>query len=202
MMTRLTRRDLRFSVVTGLTAGFIGWQVLTWLRVPSPFGIPLISLLLLMPCVWLAAVSFGYFVGRWLPFLDRLGKFSVVGFTNFAVDAGTMNLLIALSGVTRGVQFAAFKAGAFGVAVVHSYVWNRLWVFESRRGMSASELIKFAGIALSTLFVNVIVATSIAGLNPAFGLSDAAWVNVAVAAGAAGGMASSFVGFHVFVFGE
>ena len=202
MTTQLTRRDLAFSLVTGLTAGYIGWQVLTWLRVPAPFGIPLISLLPLVPCLWLAAVSLGYFAGRWLPFLDRFGRFLVVGFTNFAVDAGTMNLFIALSGVPRGLRFATFKAGAFGVAVVHSYVWNRLWVFESRRGMSGSELVKFASIALSTLLVNVVVSTSIAGAAPAIGLGDAAWANVAIAAGAAAGMASSFVGFRLFVFGE
>src|SRR3989344_992981 len=87
--------------------------------------------MLVVPVLWILGVNLGYFLGRWVVFFNQFGKFAAVGFTNAAVDFGILNLLIAYYGIVSGLGFSLFKATSFVVAVAHSYLWNKFWVFSS-----------------------------------------------------------------------
>ncbi len=143
----------------------------------------------------------GYFLGRWMPFFNQFGKFAAIGFTNFAVDAGVLNILIAYSGFATGIYFSIFKAVSFLAGIIHSYFWNRFWVFESSSQNKREEFIKFFGVGLLAIFVNVGVASFVVNfIDPLFGLHENVWANVGAVVGSAVALVFSFVGFRLLVF--
>ena len=196
-----TKKDLFFSVFTGFYSGLIGWLVLVFLGVSSFMGVSLVWLLVIVPVVWIFGVNLGYFLGRWIHFFNQFGKYAAIGFTNFAVDTGVVNFLIASSGIATGFWFSGFKTFSFIIAVTHSYFWNRHWVFESKEAEQKQEFIKFMVVNLVAAAVNVGTASFVVnGLDPAFGLDSNQWANVGVVVGSAVSLIFSFVGFRLVVF--
>lgn len=156
-ISKFTKKDLSFSVITGLITGFVAWRILLFLGVPTVnlwnlndctgyctsggactmvFCIPdyVISFssrwfVLIVPVLWIFGVNLGYFLGRWFGFFNQFGKFSAIGFTNAAVDFGVLNLLIANTGISDGGWYSVFKAISFMSAIIPSYFWNKYWAF-------------------------------------------------------------------------
>jgi len=162
--------------------------------------IPTWWFVIIVPILWILGVNLGYFLGKWLAFFNQFGKYAAIGFTNFAVDAAIINLLIASSGIASGIWFSVFKAVSFASAVTHSYFWNRSWVFESG-GKGQQEFLKFAVVNLVAMAVNVGTASFVVnGLDPFFGLNENKWANIGSIAGSAVALVFSFVGFRLVVF--
>ncbi len=183
-MKLLSKRDVIFAVITGLIAGIIAWAILgyAWLIVT-------------IPILWLLGVQLGYFLGKWIAFFDQFGKFSAIGFTNFAVDAGVLNLLMYLTGIVGGIGFSLFKSISFVIAVLHSYVWNKTWTFQSK-GASRQEFIKFMVVMLASWAINVGVASLVVHtLSP-----SVTHANLAAIVGSAIALIFSFIGFRIVVF--
>ena len=199
-MNKFTKKDLLFASVTGFYTGLIAWRILVFLEQPDFADISFIWLVVFVPVLWILGVNLGYFLGRWLGFFNQFGKYAAIGFTNFVIDTGVVNLLIAFSGIASGAGFSVFKSLSFIVAVTHSYLWNRLWVFESKEGQK-KEFIKFMTVNLIAITVNVGVASFVVnGIDPAFGLDQHQWANVGVVVGSAVSLIFSFVGFKLVVF--
>jgi len=165
-------------------------------------GIPFVWLMVLVPVLWILGVNLGYFLGRWIPFFNQFGKYAAIGFTNFVIDTGVVNLLIAFSGIASGVGFSIFKSLSFIVAVTHSYIWNRLWVFSAEGGSEwKKEFIKFMTVNLVAITVNVGVASFVVNyVDPIYGFDPKTWANVGVVVGSAVSLVFSFVGFKLVVF--
>lgn len=200
-MRKFTKKDLFFSIITGLTAGIVAWQVILFLKINLPFGIPAAVLVAGVPILWILGVNLGYFLGAWIPAFNQFGKFAAVGFTNFLVDTGILNLLIFISEINSGFVFSAFKAISFFGATVHSYLWNKIWVFEAdTQGQESQTFGKFVSVALAAIIVNVGVATLVVFLGPRFGLDGNVWANIASIFGSATALVFSFLGFRLFVF--
>ena len=231
-LKKFTKKDLIFSIITGLITGIAAWRVLVFLGLPilnfwnkaicdsycAPDGGPctlnlclpdyLISfstywLVLIIPILWMAGVMFGYFLGRWMPFFNQFGKYASIGFANSAVDFGVLNLLIAYSGITAGLVFSVFKALSFTVAVTHSYFWNRYWAFNSGPESHKGVFTKFITVNIIVALINVGTASFIVnGMDPQFGLDYKTWANVGAFVGAAVSFVFNFVGFRLIVFKE
>lgn len=197
-----TKKDLVFSLTTGLTTGIIVWRIAVFLELPLFFDINYFWLVFLVPILWIFGVNLGYFLGRTIVFFNQFGRFTAVGFTNAAVDFGILNILIAFSGVASGGLFSTFKGASFFIATIHSYLWNKYWVFEageSRGGQS--EFFKFAVVAGLAIIVNVGAASFIVnGVDPLFGFNENVWANVGAVVGSAVALVFSFVGFKIVVF--
>jgi putative flippase GtrA len=198
-MKLLSPRDIRSAIITGLTTGIIAWRVFLFLGNTDFFGLPLHFLPAVVPLAWLAGVQFGYLLGQRIRFFEQFGRFAAIGFTNFAVDAAILNILISSYGITSGIYFALFKGISTCVALLHSYYWNRTWSFEQKTAAGAGEFIQFALVALSSIIVNVGVATLVASL-PHDQSSAIVWANIASMAGAACSLVFSFIGFRLLVF--
>lgn len=199
-MNKFTKKDLIFASITGFYTGLIAWRILVFLEKPDFMGVSFAWLMVLVPGLWILGVNLGYFLGRWLAFFNQFGKYAAIGFTNFVIDTGVVNLLIAFSGIASGVGFSVFKSLSFIVAVTHSYLWNRLWVFESKEGQK-KEFIKFMTVNLIAITVNVGVASFVVnGIDPLFGLDQNQWANIGVVVGSAISLIFSFVGFRLIVF--
>jgi len=201
-LNKFTKKDLYFSIITGLITGFIAWRIFIFLELPEFAGISYAWLAVFVPVLWILGVNLGYFLGQWFGFFNQFGKFSAVGFTNAAVDFGVLNLLIAYSGVASGGLFSLFKAISFVTALFHSYIWNKFWVFEAGGSQGGgAEFTKFSTVTIIALLVNVGMASFVVDLvDPLFGLNENVWANVGAVAGSAVGLMVSFVGFKLAVF--
>ena len=212
-----TRKDLLFSVVTGLITGFIAWQVFGYLQVSElsygwycpdwnvcfrKYTLSWNWLVLIVPILWIFGVNLGYFLGRWLKFFNQFGKFTAVGFTNAAVYFGILNVLIAWSDINKGLWYSVFVAVAFVIATSISYFWNKFWVFSAASdGINKEEFGKFLAVSVVAGLVNVGTASGVVNLiNPMFGLTADQWANIGGVAGSAVALAFSFVGFKLAVF--
>lgn len=197
---RLTSTDIIGSIVTGLTAGFAGWQILDYLNVPSPLSIPWFWLVILVPLAWLVGIKLGYLLSRRWSFFAQFGKFAAIGFTNAAVDFGIFNLLFAVSG-QRHEYFVISSVTSFCVAALHSYIWNKYWAFESSKSDGGLvEFAKFISILLIAVGVNTAVAYVAFTSGVSLGGRVDIWANLGKAAGSAVALLVTFIGFRLIVF--
>lgn len=201
---KFTKRDLFFSVATGLITGFSAWRIFSFLEVPTYGGVSYVWLLAVVPVVWILGVNLGYFLGRWFPPFNQFGKFVTIGFSNAAVDFGVLNLLIFATGIATGIWYPAFKVISFGCAVIPSFFWNKYWAFgagSTREGWS--EFLKFISVMIIAVLINAGAASLVVNfVHPVLGLGAAAWANVSAVVGAAVALIFSFTGFKVAVFRE
>ena len=213
-----TKRDFYFSVITGLITGFIAWRIFVFLRLPEFAGISYVWLAVFVPVLWILGVSLGYFLGRWLAFFNQFGKFSAVGFTNAAVYFGILNFLIFWSDINKGVWYSVFAAIGFVIATLHSYLWNKFWVFSqpeadqlladanisdgnSKNKVNGEELGKFFTTYVVAGLVNIGIASGLVNfLDPVFGFNGDQWANIGGIAGSAVALIVSFVGVKLAVF--
>ncbi len=199
---KFIKRDLAFSVVTGLITGFSAWRIFSFLEIPTYGGISYAWLLAVVPVVWILGVNLGYFLGRWFSFFNQFGKFVTIGFTNAAVDFGVLNLLIFTTGIAAGIWYPVFKGISFICAVIPSFFWNKYWAFEaggSSRG--GAEFLKFMGVMVISILINDGAASLVVNfVHPVFGLDATAWANVSAVVGSAVALIFSFAGFKVAVF--
>ena len=202
-MKLLSRKDVASSIITGVITGFVAWRIFVFLEDPGILGFSLAWLMLILPVVWMVVVWLGHAFGRLVPFFSQFGRFVVIGLANSSVDFGILYSLIALSGVARGPLFPVFKSVSFLFGMVHSYLWNKYWTFESidSRG-GFMEFFRFFGTSVFSWLINVGVAYLVVDFvgGPHFGLSQNAWAGVAAAVGSLSGLAFSFVGFKLVVF--
>lgn len=204
-MKNFTKKDLTFSLITGLTTGVIFWQILNFLGAPS-FGLPTNHphslFVVIVPVLWILGVNFGYILGKWMPFFNQFGKFVAVGFTNAAVDFGILNLQISLTGIESGWHYSVFKSVSFIVGVTHSYIWNKYWVFEAgQSGGGRSELVKFLAVNVVAIIVNVGIASFVVNyVDPIGGLNTKIWANIGAVVGSAFAISLTFVGARLIVF--
>lgn len=203
-MNKFTKKDLAFSIITGVIAGVIAWRILAFLKIGAFFGIPFAWLIVLVPILWISGVNLGYFLGRWFGFFNQFGKFVAVGFTNATVDYGVFDLLIAFTGIAVGLYSSLFKAASFLVAMLHSYVWNKFWVFEAGESKGGgAEFSKFFIVSLVSILVNVGIYSLVVNvLGAQFGISAERWANIGAIAGSATALMANFVGLRVAVFSK
>lgn len=198
---RFNKKDFIYSIITGLTAGSLGWWILFFSGFSEFHGVSVKFLVFLVPIIWVAGVELGYILGRLFRFFNQFGKFAAVGFTNFAVDAAVLDYLIFLTSINRGLGYTVFKLISFFFGITHSYFWNRYWVFGSSGQSRSQEFGKFVLVAIASAVVNVASASLVVNyVSPQFGLTANAWANVGSVVGSAVALIFSFVGFKVGVF--
>lgn len=192
------KKDLKYSIISGLITGIIAWKLFNFLGIPVFFNISYAWLILVIPIFWFIGVNFGYFLGRIYKPFDQFGRFTAVGFTNAAVDFGILNLFFFLTGTSSGFLFSVFKTVSFLAAMINSYVFNKYWTFDAGKTHGGkTEFAEFAGVAVLAIIVNVGTASLVVGLiDPIGGLGANAWANVGAAVGAATALMFSFLGFR------
>jgi dolichol-phosphate mannosyltransferase len=105
-----------------------------------------------------------------------LVRFAIVGASGYLVN------LIAFAALERFVAapHALAATGAFAVAVVNNYAWNRRWTFRARRGRVCRQAPRFLAVSLLGLLVNLAVLHLLVSLGLLPLLAQAVGVAVAV----------------------
>ena len=130
-----------------------------------------------------------------------VARYTFVGILNVAVTIAMFNLLIFFSGVTRGPLIPVFSIITSAVAIVHSFIWNKLWVFKHKEGQTPWQFVSFAVVATITALVSsgiIHLLVNIVGA-PAF-IAPALWVNIAIVVTIPVTFLCNFFGIKFFVF--
>lgn len=88
------------------------------------------------PASWLQLLKFGI-VG---------GSGYLINLAVFAVLAGNLDL-----------HHIAAAIGAFCVALVNNFLWNRYWTFEPGDGHPGFQAVRFVAVSVAALLVNLVV---------------------------------------------
>lgn len=197
----MKKTDYAIAFLIGFFSGIAAVPTAYALGSRDPF------VLLALPWIGGAAILFGVWLGamlsRRMPFFWQLGKFGAVGILNTAIDFGVLNLLSLASGITAGFVVGGVNVPGFAAAVVNSYLWNKLWVFQDRQtGESLfGDFPKFFGVTFVGVAINSGLVILLTTYVPIFGGFDAgARLNIAKAVATAVTLVWNFVGYKFFVF--
>jgi putative flippase GtrA len=120
----------------------------------------------------------------------QLFKFGVVGATGYIVNLAVFALLVEL----LDVHHIPGAVGAFCVAVMNNFLWNRHWTFRATEGHAGFQAARFFTVSVAALAVNLIVLSLLVDVASAPELPSQAFA-VAFA------MPLNFIGNKLWTFG-
>jgi dolichol-phosphate mannosyltransferase len=120
----------------------------------------------------------------------QLFKFGVVGVTGYVVNLAVFAVLVEV----LAVHHIPAAVGAFCVAVMNNFLWNRRWTFQATAGHAGFQAARFFTVSTAALVVNLIVLSLLVDVAGAPELPSQAFA-VAFA------MPLNFIGNKLWTFG-
>jgi putative flippase GtrA len=94
--------------------------------------------------------------------LKRFAKFSVVGAIGFVIDAGALNIMVVVLGMSTDQLRPLAKTISFLLAVTSNFIWNRYWTYpESRLKRLRLQAAQFALVNVVGLALNLLIFVGI-----------------------------------------
>jgi putative flippase GtrA len=127
-------------------------------------------------------------------------RFGIVGALNTLLGIGVFNLLMWVSGITRGIEISFFSLFTFAIVVTHSFFWNKFQVFKSGEA-ARREYALFFVVSSTTALVNVgIISLLVNVIGAPAWISPTLWANIALIVTIPVSMIGNFLGYSFFVF--
>ncbi len=195
-------KDYYYAAIAGFFTGIFAIPTLWNIDIGVPRSALFVLPVVIAP-LWALGVWIGGILARFAAFMAQFARFVAVGFLNTAIDFGILNVLNMLTGVSSGFWVAVLNVPGFLIAVVNSYLWNKLWVFQDRHeGESLfHDFPKFFAVIVSGLIINggiVYGMTTLVG--PMFDLSPERWLNISKVLATAISLVWNFAGLKFLVF--
>jgi putative flippase GtrA len=119
----------------------------------------------------------------------QLLKFGIVGGSGYLINLAVFAVLAS----NFGVHHTVAAIGAFCVAVTSNFLWNRYWTFGPGGGSAGFQAVRFFGVSLASLGLNLVVLEA---LVVGGGLGDLTAQAIAVAVA----MPFNFLGNKLWTF--
>lgn len=133
--------------------------------------------------------------------LKQAGRFAIVGFMNFNVDAGILTTLSRMTGIFGGTGIIFLNAISVLIALINSYYWNHFWTFKAKSKPSRSEFITFLVVSAIGIGINSGIVFLITTFVPPFdGITNERLVTAAKIAATAVALFWNFLGYKFIVF--
>ena len=210
---KITQRDYKFAVASGL---LIGLLLLPVLRTASPalyakFYLAIVPFFLIATPIGL---RIAFFIGQKIAIIYQIAKFGVIGVGNVLVDLGMLSLITIIFSYYLKIEskdamigvvtfYSLFKSISFIVANINSYFWNKYWTFDQgAKKQTKSEFVQFFAVSIVGFLINVFVASVVFKmmLGSLVSLSGGQLGLIGAAAGSIAGLAWNFVGYKLWVF--
>jgi len=121
----------------------------------------------------------------------QLFKFAVVGATGYLVNLVVFAALVEL----LDLHHIPAAIGAFCVAVMNNFLWNRHWTFRATDGHAGFQAARFFAVSLVALGVNLVILSLLVDIA---GVSELPSQALAVAVA----MPVNFIGNKLWTFGR
>lgn len=195
-------RDYLIGIIVGILTAVFWVPVLSFLKLLPEIGNKIWGLVIILPAAYAVGLYIANILSRWKSFFFSFSKFLAIGFLNTGIDFAVFNYLIYRTGIEKGIEITYFKAIAFIVAVINSYLWNKFWTFRAGDTDSrATEFVKYVSITLVGVILNSGVTSGIVNFIPPIGgISQVGWDNVAAAVATVVTLIWNFTGYRIFVF--
>lgn len=194
------KKDVLFSLIIGEAISWFLFVIARSLNQKIPY---LWLLPVILPFLTLFGLYVAYLINQKIPVAYQIAKFALVGFSNAAIDFAVINLLMWQTEINKGLMIILFNTIAFCVAVVNSYLWNKLWTFQSEDKTESknvqSEFIQFIVIALVGVAINNSIVYGVSTFVSST-LAPQLWVNVAKVFATFASMTWDFLGYKFIVF--
>lgn len=177
--------------------------------IPTLYNLGITSGITLLAVPWAAGVAgclgiwIVYAIAKKVAIVAQFGRFFAVGVLNTVIDFGILNLLSRSTGIAAGILLGGVNVPGFLVAIINSYLWNKLWVFKEGSQNLFAAFPRFFAVTLVGLLVNsgiVIVFTTYAA--PSTGLPANLALNIGKLMATVISLAVNFLGYKLFVFGK
>lgn len=203
-----TKKDFFFSLYLGIEIGFLFFLTFRLIKpdfqlMIRNFTIPTFAIAIFLPVFAFIAILTAFYLGTKLPILYQIGKFGFVGVGNTLVDIFTLNLLMAILFVPEQTIYKVlFISSSFLMAVIHSFILNKLWTFQKKETKkTAQEFLTFLIITLLGFTVHTGIATAVSNfLSKGNILSGNLSLNVGKIFGIFFSLVWDFTGYKLFVF--
>lgn len=193
--------NLKIALIIGLLVGVLVMPVLNNAGLAEKIPYYLLILLVGLPALSGIGMALAERLGGRAPLIYQAAKFILVGALNTALDFGALNVLIFMTGYTQGWPLAVLNSISTTLAVINSYLWNKLWVFKTGEKKRGAELAAFILVTVSAIGLNsalVWFGTGFIGRPAA--ITGEQWANIVKIAATAFSLVWNFVGYKFFVF--
>lgn len=210
---RITQRDYKFAVASGLLIGLLFLPVLKAAN-PSIFAKFYLAIVPFFLLATPIGLRIAFMLGKKIPVIYQIAKFGVIGVGNVLVDLGVLSLLTILFSSKLKIEsstaiigivtfYSLFKGISFIIANINSYLWNKHWTFnQGSKKQTKSEFVQFFAVSVIGFLINVFVASVVFKLilGSLTNLNSGQLGLLGAAAGSIAGLAWNFIGYKLWVF--
>ena len=209
MEIKIAKSDFLKAAIAGEIVALFSLPVLKNLNFFTPLSffwlyLFLASWILLLPPLSGVALFFSYKLALFSKkiFFFEVGKYGLIGALNTLISWGIFNLLMAITGVAKGLTADMFIAVAFSAAITHSFFWNKFWTFKAHSKKEIKrEYLKFfavsGAVALLNLFLMHILINVVGGY---VSIEPKIWANISIGILIPVSFLGNFFGYKNFVF--
>lgn len=194
----MPKKDFTFALVASLLIAIFLPPTLKNLGFYDKIQNPTLVIYVGFPILAIVGTVVAYFIGRVVPILWQFTKFALVGVLNTSIDFGILNYLITATSVEKGLGIIPLNAISFSVATLNSFIWNKSWVFKSKK---KATFLTFLAVTLVGLLINSSVVYLLNEfVLPTFISNSSLRPNIAKVFATAFSLVWNFLGYKLIVF--